>query len=198
MSKGEETRKRIVAEAAAIFNQKGYEGASLQALMEATGLEKGGIYRHFTSKEKVAAEAFDYAWNAAKQARQHDLDGIPNKVDRLKKWIANFVDRRSPVPGGCPLLNAAVDSDDGNPVLRERARSALKDWRDRLEKTIAQGVEEGEIKRKVNPQKFATLVISSLEGALMMSRLEKNSEALLAVQSYLNNYLESEVRKKKR
>ncbi|HEX4488355.1 MAG TPA: helix-turn-helix domain-containing protein, partial [Terriglobales bacterium] len=71
MSKGEDTRKRIVAEAAAIFNQKGYEGASLQALMEATGLEKGGIYRHFTSKETVAAEAFDYAWNAAKQARQH-------------------------------------------------------------------------------------------------------------------------------
>lgn len=198
MSKGEETRKRIVAEAAAIFNQKGYEGASLQALMEATGLEKGGIYRHFTSKETVAAEAFDYAWNAAKQARQHDLDGIPNKVDRLKKWIANFVERRSPVPGGCPLLNAAVDSDDGNPVLRERARGALKDWRGRLEKTIAQGIEEGEIKRKVDPQKFATLVISSLEGALMMSRLEKNNEALLAVQSYLDSYLENEVRKKKR
>jgi TetR/AcrR family transcriptional repressor of nem operon len=198
MSKGEDTRKRIVAEAAAIFNQKGYEGASLQALMEATGLEKGGIYRHFTSKEAVAAEAFDYAWDAAKQARQHDLDAIPNKVDRLKKWIANFVERRSPVPGGCPLLNAAVDSDDGNPVLREKARGALKDWRDRLEKTIAQGAKEGEIKRKVDPQKFATLVISSLEGALMISRLEKNSEALLAVQSYLNSYLESEVRKKKR
>jgi TetR/AcrR family transcriptional regulator, transcriptional repressor for nem operon len=198
MSKGEDTRKRIVAEAAAIFNQKGYEGASLQALMEATGLEKGGIYRHFTSKETVAAEAFDYAWNAAKQARQHDLDGIPNKVDRLKKWIANFVDRRSPVPGGCPLLNAAIDSDDGNPVLREKARGALKDWRNRLEKTIAQGIEDGDIKRKIDPHKFATLVISSLEGAQMMTRLEKNPEALLAVQSYLNSYLENEVRKKKR
>ncbi|HEX4488287.1 MAG TPA: TetR/AcrR family transcriptional regulator [Terriglobales bacterium] len=197
MSKGEDTRKRIVAEAAAIFNQKGYEGASLQALMEATGLEKGGIYRHFTSKETVAAEAFDYAWNAAKQARQHDLDSIPNAVDRLKKWIANFVERRSPVPGGCPLLNAAIDSDDGNPVLRAKARGALKDWRDRLEKTIAQGIEDGEIKRKVDPQKFATLVISSLEGALMMSRLEKNNEALLAVQSYLNQYLENEIRRKR-
>jgi TetR/AcrR family transcriptional repressor of nem operon len=83
-------------------------------------------------------------------------------------------------------------------VLREKARGALKDWRSRLEKTITQGIDDGEIKRKVDPQKFATLVISSLEGALMMSRLEKNQEALLAVQLYLNNYLESEVRKKKR
>ena len=197
MSKGEDTRKRIVAEAAAIFNQRGFEGASLQALMDATGLEKGGIYRHFTSKEEVASEAFDYAWNAAKQARQHDLDAIPNRVDRLKQWIANFVERRSPVPGGCPLLNAAIDSDDGNPVLREKARAALRDWRKRLQAVIGQGIEAGEIKRKVDPQKLATLVISSLEGALMMSRLEKNSEALLAIQSYLDTYLENEVRRRK-
>ena len=30
--------------------------------MDATGLEKGGIYRHFESKEELAAEAFDFAW----------------------------------------------------------------------------------------------------------------------------------------
>lgn len=140
MSKGEDTRKRIVVEAASLFNQHGFEGASLKALMEATGLEKGGIYRHFSSKEEVAAEAFDFAWNAAKQARQHDLDAIPNQVDRLKQWIANFVERRSTVPGGCPLLNAAVDSDDGNPVIRERARRALRDWRTRLQSNIKLGI----------------------------------------------------------
>ena len=45
--------------AAPIFNQHGYEGSSLNDLMEATGLKKGGIYRHFASKEELAAEAFD-------------------------------------------------------------------------------------------------------------------------------------------
>jgi len=34
-----------------MFNQKGYEGGSLNEVMAATGLKKGGIYRHFTSKE---------------------------------------------------------------------------------------------------------------------------------------------------
>jgi hypothetical protein len=41
MSKGEETRRRIVTEAAALFNQHGFEGGSLSDLMKATGLEKG-------------------------------------------------------------------------------------------------------------------------------------------------------------
>ena len=65
ISKGDKTRQRIIAEAAAIFNQRGYEGCSIQAIMAATGLEKGGIYRHFDSKEDLAAEAFDYAWSIA-------------------------------------------------------------------------------------------------------------------------------------
>src|SRR5260370_8662436 len=65
MTKGEQTRKKIVAAAAPIFNQRGYDGSSLNDLMEATGLKKGGIYRHFSSKEELAAEAFAYTWEAA-------------------------------------------------------------------------------------------------------------------------------------
>ena len=62
MRKGEQTRQEIIRKAAPIFNQRGYHGAALSDLMKATGLEKGGIYRHFDSKEQLAAEAFDYAW----------------------------------------------------------------------------------------------------------------------------------------
>lgn len=87
-----------------MFNKNGFEGSSLSELMKATGLEKGGIYRHFSSKEELAAEAFEYAWKAAWDARTQDLDSIPNNVDKLHHLIANFVQRRSPVLGGCPLL----------------------------------------------------------------------------------------------
>src|SRR5262249_54080854 len=114
MSKGEKTRQKIVAKAARLFNQHGFEGSSMSALMEATGLEKGGIYRHFSSKEELAVEAFDHAWHSAFAARMQDLESMPNTVDRLKLFVENFVERRPSVPGGCPLLNTAVDSDDGN------------------------------------------------------------------------------------
>src|SRR5215469_10377424 len=138
MPKGQKTRERIVAEAASLFNQRGFEGSSMSELMEATGLEKGGIYRHFSSKEELAAEAFDYAWKVTLDTRMRDLDRIPNSIDKLKQFVANFVDRpRPPVPGGCPLLNTAVDADDGNPVLRDRALKGLRDWRDRLRSIIS-------------------------------------------------------------
>jgi len=192
--KGQKTRARIIAEAASLFNQRGFEGGSLSELMEATGLEKGGIYRHFSSKEELAAEAFDYAWKVVLDTRMHDLDRTPNSVDKLKQFIANFIDRRPSVPGGCPLLNTAIDADDGNPVLRERARKGLHEWRDRLSSIVDSGIKRGEIQPGVDAKEVATLIISSLEGALVIGRLERNRAALVAAQSHLERYLETEVR----
>ena len=197
MSKGDQTRQRIVTEAAGLFNKQGFAGSSMADLMEATGLEKGGIYRHFSSKEELAAEAFDYAWQAATDARMHDLDSVPNSVDRLKRFISNFVERRSPVPGGCPLLNTAIEADDGNPVMRERARSALHQWQSRLNAITASGIRKGEIRKGLSPKKLAILMVSSLEGALMISRLERSEEALRGVEAHLIDYLEAEVRSQK-
>ena len=194
MSKGDDTRRRIVSEAAKLFNRQGFAGAAMSELMEATGLEKGGIYRHFLSKQELAAEAFDYAWQVALEARMAELQSIPNSVDRLTQFVRNFVEKRPPVPGGCPLLNTAIDADDGDPILRERALKALREWRRTLKEIVMKGIERKEIRPTVDAKKLAALVISSLEGALMMSRLEKNNEALLAIQSHLESYLEEQVR----
>src|ERR1700678_2955126 len=151
MNKGEQTRKKIVEAAAPIFNKRGYKGSSLSDLMEATGLKKGGIYRHFTSKEELAAEAFDYTWEAAWKARMLHVDGQAPGVTQLKQLIANFIEYRSPVAGGCPILNTAVDSDDGNSVLRARVGKALRSWVARLESIVKQAAELGEIRTGVDP-----------------------------------------------
>lgn len=193
MTKGEDTRKKIVAAAAPIFNQRGFEGSSLSDLMEATGLQKGGIYRHFANKEELAAAAFDYTWEAASKARLLNLDDETNGVDKLKQLIANFVNRRSPVAGGCPILNTAVDADDGNAVLRTRVTKALRSWLARLQAIVKDAIERGDALPGIDPEAVATLIVASLEGALMMSRLERNDDALRRVQEHLDRYLDSEV-----
>ena len=193
MTKGEQTRKKIVQAAAPIFNQRGYEGSSLNDLMEATGLQKGGIYRHFASKEELAAEAFDYTWEAAWNARLLHVDEKANGIDKLKQLIANFVEHRSPIPGGCPILNTAIDADDGNPVLRARVAKALRSWVGRVQAFVEHAQEQRDARPRVDPKAVATLIVASLEGALMMSRIQRNDDALRHVQSHLNRYLDSEV-----
>jgi TetR/AcrR family transcriptional repressor of nem operon len=194
MKKGERTRERIIRQAAPLFNQRGYEGSSINEIMAATALEKGGIYRHFRSKQELAAEAFDYAWAEAVKTRRHDIDTVANSVDKLKRYVANFVERRGSVPGGCPLLNTAMDSDDGNTVLRTRARRALENWQNFLSSIVAQGIKKGEIRRQISKTKLANLMIATLEGAVMIGRLEQSLDALRDAQTHLNNYLETKVR----
>lgn len=196
MSKGQKTRQHIVAQAATLFNRKGFEGSSMADIMKATGLEKGGIYRHFSNKEELASEAFDYTWQAATDERMHALDSIPNSIDKLKRFITNFVSRKPCVSGGCPLLNTAIEADNGNAVLRERARKALEQWQEILSEIIKAGLKRKEIRRGMNPRKLATLIIGSLEGALVISRLERTMDALQETQRHLHKYLETEVRQK--
>jgi TetR/AcrR family transcriptional repressor of nem operon len=96
--------------------------------MRATGLEKGGIYRHFESKQELAVDTFAHAWRISFDARFEGAGKISNTVARLRQVVRSFRDRRSGlVPGGRPLLNTAVDSDDGNPPLR--ANSAGSQFR---------------------------------------------------------------------
>ena len=198
MRKGEQTRQQIIRKAAPIFNQHGYEGAALSDLMKATGLEKGGIYRHFESKQQLAAEAFDYAWGLAMETRFEGTQEIPNTVDRLKQLVRNFKDRRSGlIPGGCPLLNTAIDSDDGNPQLRERARKALGSWLDRIEAVVEEGQRRGEIRREIDSSKLAALIVSTLEGSLMVSRLQRKEGACTLASDHLEEYLETSVRANK-
>jgi TetR/AcrR family transcriptional regulator, transcriptional repressor for nem operon len=197
MRKGEQTRQEIIRKAAPIFNQLGYEGAALSGLMKATGLEKGGIYRHFQSKQQLAAEAFDYAWKLALDTRFEGTQEIPNTVDRLKQIVRNFRDRRAGlVPGGCPLLNTAIDSDDGNPELRERARRALKSWLDRLRWIIDEGKRKGEIRRSVDSFELPILMVSTLEGSLMVNRLYRQDGPRNLACRHLEDYLETSVRAK--
>lgn len=193
MSKGDETRQRIIAQAAPIFNQRGYEGCSIQAIMEATGLEKGGIYRHFESKEELAAEAFDYAWTFASTKRRQNLDGIADHADRLKQHIANFVTRTG-LPGGCPLLNTAVDADNGNPVLRDRVRKALRNWQTMLRTTLEDGIGAGTIRQGIDVAAVANHIIGGLEGAMLINRIERNDQALRQALAHLDAYIDTQVR----
>ncbi|HEV2689924.1 MAG TPA: TetR/AcrR family transcriptional regulator [Bryobacteraceae bacterium] len=195
MKKGQETRERILARAARLFNEKGYYGVSLTDLMKATGLQKGGLYNHFESKEKLALEAFEYSAKRVYDRFDDALAGKRASVERLLAIVhvmGNYaVD--PPVPGGCPILNTAVESDDGNPQLRARARKAMEDWRNLLRRIVSKGMERGEI-RRIDADEFATFFIATIEGGIMLSKLYGNPVHLARVAEHLKHYIETELR----
>jgi len=78
-------------------------------------------------------------------------------------------------------------------VLRARVSAALRQWIDLLRQILKQAAARGEIQAGVDSRKVATLIVATLEGALMISRLERTDAALRVAQEYLNRYLDTEV-----
>src|ERR1700686_1921901 len=193
VTKGERTRQKIVETAAVLFNQKGFTGCSMGDIVAASGLEKGTLYGHFSTKEELALLAFDYAWKDTSGKRLRNVETVSNAVEKLRLHIDNYVNTPS-FPGGCPLLNFAVDADDGNLALRTRVRKALKGWEDFLAKIVEDGQSAGDIKPEIDSHSVANIVISTLEGATVLARISKRSAALKAAHRHLNLYLETMVR----
>ena len=194
MRKGEKTRQRVIETAAKVLNRHGYAGSGMSELMEATGLAKGGIYRHFESKEALAVEAFKYAFAEVLRLRFAGLEDVPNAVDKLVRFVEGYATVESPIPGGCPILNTGIENDDGNPALLKYAQDAFDTVVKRLARIIRDGQERKEIRAEVVPGELALFLYSSLEGGVFASRLQGSRQRLKTVGRYLVGFLEEQVR----
>lgn len=199
-TKGARTRRRIVELAAPVFNQRGYAGASMRAVLEATGLEKGGLYNHFGSKDDLAIEAFDYAVSLVADRFVAARASTDDPVAQLQAIVHAFAAmvREPPVPGGCPIVNTAVESDDTHPALRERARKAMDDWHRLVGAIVKEGKQRGVIDAHTDPYALATLMTASLEGALILSRLFGDTAHMRRTVEHLDRHLESLRRRRRR
>lgn len=192
--KGTATKQRIIEAAAPVFNQRGYWGASMADLMEATGLEKGGIYNHFGSKEALALEAFEHNTEVEAERIRAALAGVTDAVDRLRAVIGAFRDfvERPPFPGGCPLLNTATESDDTHPALRDRARERMTELLDgTIARIVRRGIERGQIRADVDATQTATVIVAAIEGAIMLSRLYDSHAPMRRTATHLTEWVET-------
>ena len=93
------------------------------------------------------------------------------------------------IEGGCPILNTAIDADDTHPQLREKAIGALKNWQAAIVKIINQGIADHEIKPETNAVKFAAILISITEGAIMQAKLTGQTSELDTAMDFLINLI---------
>lgn len=191
MDKGQQTRLAILERAARVFSLSGYNGTSMETLTRATGLTKGGIYNHFGSKETLALEAFDFAQEQLRQRFRVFFEGRQHACDRLLAMVEFFqsiiVDPL--FPGGCILLNTAVEADDTNPLLLDRARQAADSWREYVSRTIQLGIERQQIKPATDATSVLSVLLASLEGSIMLCKLYGTTQPMEHTVEHLARYI---------
>lgn len=77
-----QTREKILDSSFTLFAIKGFEGVTIDDLMNNCGLTRGGFYAHFTSKAELYREALKYRASSTK------LAGLKPEGTSNKQWLA--------------------------------------------------------------------------------------------------------------
>ncbi len=173
MRNPELTRSIILETACELFNSQGYKATSISDITEKAKLTKGAIYRHFQDKSSLEKEALRTMCNKLFGDISHCIKQANNSKDKLHCILNYFAayGKKPPFSGGCPLMNAAVESDDNNIELKQVVQYIMDQIHDAIVKIILNGIHHEQIKKNTDGKALASLMISSLEGAVMMLKV---------------------------
>ncbi|MEW5676030.1 TetR/AcrR family transcriptional regulator [Flavobacterium enshiense] len=191
MSKSERTRQYIIEKTAPIFNTKGYEGTSLNDITQATGLTKGGIYGNFKNKDEIAIAVFEYNFERLLIMLNSEISKKKTYREKLlcfPELYLGFLGEKFPV-GGCPIMNTAIEADDTHDKLKKVAKNALLKWIDSFVYLINKGKENGEFKAEINPEDKALIIISLIEGAIMITKVTGKTKYLKSLMTSLKVHI---------
>ena len=186
-----ETMGVILKQAGRLFNLHGYKATSIGHVTNATGYTKGAVYRHFKSKEGLEVDTLSYLASQVYEHLSKRIRQEKNAGDKLRAVLSyheSYV-TKPPIQGGCPLLNAAIEADDSNPLLRKKAHAILITLKESIIHILDRGIEFKQIKKSVDKNYFATVMIAGLEGAIMMSKLSKTDHDIRTVIRHLDKMI---------
>ncbi|WP_438961798.1 TetR/AcrR family transcriptional regulator [Nonlabens sp.] len=187
MRNPQRTKQIIIEHSANLFNTRGYKATSLSDITTATGFTKGAIYKHFKNKEDLEQHAlrslskqmFDILNSKIKTA-----ENFQSKIEVVFIFFENYFEN-PPYEGGCPLMNSACESDDLDAGLRQQSFGMLVTFKTTIERIFNSALKKGTLKKDTDIDLLTHLFIATLEGAIMMSKLERNNLALKKCISYL-------------
>ncbi len=178
-TKGELTREKIMQAARELFNTKGFNATTISDLVEATGMQKGSLYFHFSGKEAIArevlAEATDEFMKFLDKALGGDNPGA--SIDNFfrcaldKHLAAGFV-------GGCIFGNTALEMSDADPEFAGAIDRVFDKWIDKVAGAVANAQQRGQIRTDIGSRALAKQIIATVEGGIMMSRLKKDERPM--------------------
>jgi TetR/AcrR family transcriptional repressor of nem operon len=160
-------RARVVAEAAKLFREKGFDAVAVAELMGAAGMTHGGFYNHFASKEAVETAACEHVFAKSVAAVEAiagiaDADERRSAVEAYRNRYVSPAARDATAPN-CPIVAFAGDVSRQSDKVREAYAAGLRAYLDALARA-----ETG--RRGAAARRHAIRDFSLMVGALTLAR----------------------------
>ena len=157
LTKGERTRRTILAAAAEVASEHGLDSLSIGELADGIGMSKSGLFAHFGSKEELQLETVEYAAALFTEEVIARARAAPRGVARVWALLDAFVGymEREVFPGGCFFNTTSLEFKNRPGPVRDRIFSKLSTWHSYLQHAIEQAQELGELDPSVEADRIA-------------------------------------------
>ncbi|WP_020673355.1 TetR/AcrR family transcriptional regulator [Amycolatopsis nigrescens] len=186
-----DSRQKIIRGAQDLLCRQGYRGTGLAQIIEESGSPRGSTYFLFPGgKEEIATEALAASgveFDAMIRAARESSPTAAAWVQTMTEYFAGSL-RDSGFTQGCPVSTVTLDSAPGSPALTAACRSAYDRWLSAL----ADGLTGYGVADEAAAD-LAVVMLTGLEGAMLLCRARQSTEPLHQVARYALRAIEAEL-----
>jgi AcrR family transcriptional regulator len=174
MPRTSDARQRMIESAAVLFSERGVQGTSLTDVLTHSGAPRGSVYHHFSGGKTQLVE------EATRWAGEFTISGAVAAVERsdpvaavgsFRRYWSKIL-RDSDFEGGCPIACAALEGAH-EPTARDIAGEVFDDW----QKVMAAALRRRGVAAS-RARSIATLLLASIEGAIVLCRAQRSLRPL--------------------
>lgn len=184
------TRERLITAAMKLFYMKGYEATSVAEILEEAEAGSGSLYYYFRDKQDLAlAVATHYREMLFDALFAPVYESVDDPIERIFTLLDNY--RKGLVESGfvygCPIGNLALEISESLPEVRQKLGENFDGWIEHVRICLEDA--RRRFPRDVDFHSLATLVLTTMEGGVMLSRTKKSIEPFDTAVSQLHSYI---------
>ncbi len=193
MRNGNLTKHKVITEALLVFHEKGYHSTSMQDIVHRCGVAKGNLYFHFTSKEDLAMKSLREGLKlyGAYIAERTDKSSAKNEIISVIKAVVSYHSENG-IHRGCLFGNMALELGNSHGAISSFLQKIFTRWQFYLSSLFMEAKTKGEIRSSLSAENFSLIVITQLEGAIMLSKLYNSIDLLSEAARLLISLLEEQ------
>ena len=179
--KGQETRRRIVSEAAALMYEHGVAPTRIEEVQAAAGVSASQIYYYFGDKDGLVRAVIDHQCESVLGVQKPLLANL-DSIEALEAWrdVIVSIHRDGRNQQGCPMGSLSSELSRSTPGARADLLAGFNRWEQALRDGLRAMRVRGELPDRVDPERFALALLAAVQGGLVLTQARRDTAALEA------------------
>ena len=189
-AKADETRQRIVQAARLVFSERGYDGATFQAVAARADLTRPAINHYFSSKKALYREVLAQTNEIVIRSGIRAAERETTSVGQLTAFISVAVQANSDNPAVSTFLITAALESQRHPDLSNANNDSVRIAREFLTSVVNGAIGRGEVAADIDASALVETLLVVLCGVGLYAGYVRSYESMLAMTDMLRQLLE--------